>query len=167
MWKNVLQLNPNSRRWQISKILKIDSLQLQSELKQLPDKRHSLGWGELDYSFWLLLFRFWGGGTYLSFSLCPDYDNLSLHCKYRAIGNPIYSKCLVPIYVFSENRIIKFCLPISTLMYLWAIYLFPGLVSLFCCSLIGRPILGINRSITHTWMQELVTRPRSFISGNT
>jgi hypothetical protein len=60
-----------------------------------------------------------------------------------------------------------FCLPISTFMYLWAIYIFLGLVCLFCWSQIGRPILGIYKSFTDTWMWELGTRPRSFISGNT
>ncbi len=45
-----------------------------------------------------------------------------------------------------------FCLPISTFMYLWAIYIFSGLVCLFCCSQIGRPILGIYQSHTDRWM---------------
>ncbi len=50
----------------------------------------------------------------------------------------IQYKCLVPIYVFPEmklcslqNRIIMFCLPIPTLIYLLEIYIFPGS---FCCS---------------------------------
>ncbi len=53
--------------------------------------------------------------------------------------------CLVPIYVFPEfrNRIIMFCLSISTFMYLWAIYILPGSVCLFCCSQTGSPILWI------------------------
>ena len=54
-----------------------------------------------------------------------------------------------------QNRIIMFCLPISTFMYLWAIYIFPGSACLFCCSQIGRPILGIYKSLTdaqfHFW----------------
>ncbi len=61
-----------------------------------------------------------------------------------------------------------FCLPISKFMYLWAVYIFPGSVCLFCCS--QWLILGIFKSLTDTWMQELGTeprRPRSFISGNT
>ncbi len=46
---------------------------------------------------------------------------------------------------------------------------FPGLVCLFCCSQIDRPITGIHKLLTDTWMQdlELGTRPYSFISGNT
>ncbi len=35
---------------------------------------------------------------------------------------------------------------------LWAIYIFPRLVSLFCCIKIGGPIVGIYKSQTHTWM---------------
>ncbi len=49
-------------------------------------------------------------------------------------------------------------------VYLLAIYMFSGSVCLFCC---GRLILGIYQSLTDTWMKELGTRPRSFISGNT
>jgi hypothetical protein len=37
----------------------------------------------------------------------------------------------------------ELCLPISTFMYLWAVYIFPGLVCAFCCNQIGRPIPGI------------------------
>ncbi len=51
-----------------------------------------------------------------------------------------------------QNRIIMFCFPISTFMYLWAIYIFPRSVSLFGCSHLGRPIRGINKSLTDTWM---------------
>ncbi len=62
----------------------------------------------------------------------------------------IQYKCLVPIYVLPEmklrrcfqNRNIMFCLPISTVMSLWAIYIFTISVCLFCCSQIGRLILG-------------------------
>ncbi len=54
----------------------------------------------------------------------------------------IQYKCLVPIYMFIprnetagpcyfQNRNIIFCLPISTFMYLYAIYIFPGLVCLY------------------------------------
>ncbi len=39
-----------------------------------------------------------------------------------------------------------FCLPISTIMYLWAIFIFPGLVCLFCCS---RSWEYTNRSKIH------------------
>jgi hypothetical protein len=53
---------------------------------------------------------------------------------------------------YFQNRFIMFCLPISTFMYLSAIYIFPGSVCLFCCSQIGRLILGIYTSLTDTWM---------------
>jgi hypothetical protein len=42
-------------------------------------------------------------------------------------------------------------LPIPTFMYLWVIYLFPGSVCLFGCSKIGRPILGIYKSLRDAW----------------
>ncbi len=42
-----------------------------------------------------------------------------------------------------QNKIIMFCLPIPTLIYLWEIYIFPGSV----CQICG-PILGIDKSLT-------------------
>jgi hypothetical protein len=36
--------------------------------------------------------------------------------------------------------------PFSTFMYLWAIYIFPRQVRLFCCSKIGGPIVGDGNS---------------------
>ncbi len=56
--------------------------------------------------------------------------------------------------------------PIPTFQYLWAIYIFPWSVCLFCCRKIGGPIVGIYKSLTDTWIWKLGTRPHSFISGN-
>jgi hypothetical protein len=53
---------------------------------------------------------------------------------------------------YFQNIIIMFCLLISTFMYPWAIVIFPGLVCLFWCSQIGRPTLGMYKSLTDTWM---------------
>ena len=56
------------------------------------------------------------------------------------------------------------------------LYICPGLVCLFGCSKIGKPILGIRKSLTDdcgNWETEHynsvleITRPRSFISANT
>jgi hypothetical protein len=47
-----------------------------------------------------------------------------------------------------QNRIIKSCLPVPKLIYLWEIYIFPGSVCLFCCREICGPILGIYKSLT-------------------
>ncbi len=43
---------------------------------------------------------------------------------------------------YFQNRIILFCLPVPTLIYLWEIHIFPGSVCLFCCRY-------RNRSQTH------------------
>ncbi len=49
------------------------------------------------------------------------------------------------MYSFSGNCAAS--VPISTLMCLWAMYIFPGLVRIFPCNRIGRPILeNINLS---------------------
>ncbi len=65
-----------------------------------------------------------------------------------------------------RNETARASFPISTFMFLWAIYIFPRSVHLFCCSKIGRSIVEIiNRSQTHEcWNWE--HRPRSFISRN-
>ncbi len=71
---------------------------------------------------------------------------------------------------YFQSRIITFCLPVLTLIYLWEIYIFPGLVCLFCCSEICGPILGIHKSLTDTWMGKLGLRPsnsqkKEYING--
>ncbi len=56
---------------------------------------------------------------------------------------------------------------ISRCMWLWAIYLFPQLVCIFCRRKIYGLTLGICKSLTYTWMWTLGLRPRSSFSGNT
>ncbi len=57
---------------------------------------------------------------------------------------------------YFQNRIIMFCLPISTFIYQCAIYNILGTVCLYCCSQIGSPILGIYKSFIDT-VQETQT----------
>ncbi len=54
--------------------------------------------------------------------------------------------------------------PISTFM--WAIYILPGSVHIFYYSRIGRPIVGIYKSLRDTWKWKLGLRPRSSFSRN-
>jgi hypothetical protein len=106
--------------------------------------------------------------------ILPVWKGVWSHCKWRPGENPIEmsgSNLCTPrnettwVALLFQNRIIMFCLPISTFLYLRAIYIFPGSVCLFCWSQIARSILGIYKSLTDTWMQELGSRLRSFISG--
>jgi hypothetical protein len=68
---------------------------------------------------------------------------------------------------YFQNRIIMFCLPVPTLIYLWEIYIFPGSVCLFCCREICGPILRIYKSLTDTWIWKLGLRPRNSQKRNT
>ncbi len=53
---------------------------------------------------------------------------------------------------YFQNRIKMFYLPVPLQIYLWKIYIFPGLVCLICCRKIFGPILGIYKSLTDIWM---------------
>ncbi len=106
-----------------------------------------------------------------------SYENLRKYLQLTANGwlVRIQYKCLVPIYVFPETKLlfpkhnycIMFCLPVPTLIYLWEIYIFPWSVCLFCCREIWGPILRIYKLLTDTWMWKLGLRPRNSQKRNT
>jgi hypothetical protein len=68
---------------------------------------------------------------------------------------------------YSQERNCVASVPISIFMCLWAIYIFPCSVCLFCCKKIYGPILGIYKLLTDTRMWTLGLRPRKSFSGNT
>ncbi len=55
----------------------------------------------------------------------------------------------------------------KTFRCLWAIYIFPQSVCLFCYWKICGPILGIYKSLTDKWMWKLWLRTHNSFSGNT
>ncbi len=84
--------------------------------------------------------------------------SLSLHCQDTI--PKIWDR-----YSLKRNCAASVLVP--TFMCLWANYIFPPSVCLFCCSKIGGPIVGIYKSLTDTWMWKLWLRPRSSFSGKT
>ncbi len=97
-------------------------------------------------------------------------DTLLYFKMYTANEGPvrIQYKCMLPIFMHSQkwncyfqNRIIIFYLPVPRLIYLWDIYVFPGSVCLFCWRKICGLSLGINKSLTDTWMWKWGLRPRN------
>ncbi len=106
----------------------------------------------------------------------PDSKN-PLHCSASVKGQPT-APCLrigsmfLPLpslrcnenlnYVFPEKEL-RGLSPNFTFMCLWAIYIFPGLVHIFSCSRIVRPIVGIYK-IAHRHMNvEIGTEATQFL----
>ncbi len=94
-------------------------------------------------SFWKL-FSWWDLLHYLL---------LSSHRPLAEPWIPETSTCIVTKiqFIHSQKWNCSASFLVSTFMYLWAVYVFPGSVCLFGCNKIGRPILGIYTSLTDTW----------------
>ncbi len=70
--------------------------------------------------------------------------------SYRNVRFPFI--CSQEWNCYFQNRIVMFCLPVPTLIYLWEIYIFPGSVCQFCCREICGPLLGIYKALTDTFI---------------
>ncbi len=69
-------------------------------------------------------------------------------------------------FMYSQKWNCPASFPIPTFMYMWAIYISPESVCLFNCSKIGKPIRGIYKLLTDTWMWKLGGRTLLFCFGN-
>ncbi len=83
-----------------------------------------------------------------------DYEFAKSYRPNRKQGNFHYTVPKIE-FMFSRKRNCVVSVPIPTFMCLWAIYIFPGLVHIFGCSIIDRPILEIYKSLTDIWAREL------------
>ncbi len=78
----------------------------------------------------------------------------------------IYSHCNEnPIYVFLFWELRGLSPNFQINVSVSDLYKFPGSVYIFSCSRIGRPIMGIYKSLTDTWMWKLGLRPHISFSG--
>jgi len=98
----------------------------------------------------------------LSLSLCVP---ASMCASFNTCLPLFWSACTAK-KMYSQERNCATSVPISTFMFLRAIYVFPQIVHLFSCRRIGRRVVGIYKSLTEMWMQELGLQLLSFISGN-
>ncbi len=90
------------------------------------------------------------------------FSNSYIRCSYK---QSTYTATKIPS-MCSQKRNCEASVPISAFICLCAIDVLSETVHIFSCSRIGRPTLGIHKSLTDTWMWKLGLKPHNYFSGN-
>jgi hypothetical protein len=105
-----------------------------------------------------------GSDASVSWDFPPSFLRVQYQLLYSCSRNPCvkwkiicvsvtYNCTAKKIWITSSQKLNSAALFLMSLcIHLWTIYIFPGSVYLFCCSQVGRPVVGIYKSLTDMWM---------------